>query len=483
MQAGSRAQPIRRAPEEWKNFGARASQWRRMPLHDTRPEPLPTLDARLAGPAPQVGIVGLGHVGLPLALAFVRAGARVRGHDTDERVLASLARHETPLAHLDAHALRTALAAERLTVSADAQELAPCDVCCVCVPTPLGPHREPDLAQVESAARALAALPAPGERGGRERLLLLCSTTYPGTTRDVCGGLLSAAGRVAGRDYELAYAPEREDPGRSDWSSSAIPRIVGGTSERSGALAQAFLARAFQSVTRVSSAEVAESAKLLENVFRAVNIALVNELKWILSDLAIDIWEVVDAAATKPFGFMRFEPGPGMGGHCIPIDPFYLAWAARKVGRNSRFIELAGEINREVPQAVVQRMLLALNERGRALRGARVLLLGVAYKREVSDVRESPALALLRQLRELGAELAYSDPHVPRLDACEATGGLALESQPLSAELLASFDAVVLATDHAAFDYALIARASRLLVDTRGALRHELAGQPGYVQA
>ena len=298
-------------------------------------------------------------------------------------------------------------ASARFEATDDWSRLGEPDAVLICVPTPLGPHQEPDLRFVEASARRVAATLRAGQ------LVVLESTTYPGTTRGGVGPILAASGLAAGKDYLLAYSPEREDPGRRDFETSTIPKLVGGTCERSCALAHALYAACIAEVHAVGSAEVAEAAKLLENIFRAVNIALVNELKVILDAMEVDVWEVIDAAATKPFGFMRFTPGPGLGGHCIPIDPFYLTWIARRVGHATKFIELAGEINTQMPQYVVQKTMLALNGVGRAVRGARILVLGLAYKPDVDDVRESPAITLIEELGRLGADVDYADPHVP----------------------------------------------------------------------
>lgn len=421
-----------------------------------------------------LAVHGLGHVGLPLAAAFARAGYHVLGHDIDAARVAALARGEPVLPHLTPEQRSALRPGANFDLCGDRERLREASVHFLCVPTPLGLHREPDLSAVRAASAFVASLLRP------EALVVLCSTTYPGTTREVVAPLLEQSGLRAGADFEVAYAPEREDPGRADWPSRSVPRLVGGLTPRAGALCRSLLAQAFDSVVPVSSCEVAESAKLLENVFRAVNIALVNELKLILSALDIDPWEVVEAASTKPYGFMRFDPGPGLGGHCIPIDPFYLAWAARRAGRSARFIELAGEINTAMPEHVVERVLLALNAQGKPLRGARVLLLGVAYKADVADTREAPALSLCRRLAALGARVGYCDPHVPVVE-CQAAEPLhALELTPAE---LAHSDVVVVVTAHSAFDWDLVARHAPLVVDTRHVLASRLSGDPRYVEA
>lgn len=424
-----------------------------------------------------VGVLGLGYVGLPLAAAFHGAGFRVLGFDTDPAKIEALASGRNYLAHLGQHMTRRLADSERFAATDDWGRLAEADAILICVPTPLGPHQEPDLSFVESSARRVAAALRPGQ------LVVLESTTYPGTTRDVVGPILAESGLEAGSGFLLAYSPEREDPGRADFETSTIPKLVGGTCERSCAVAHALYSACIAEVHAVGSAEVAEAAKLLENIFRAVNIALVNELKVILDAMQVDVWEVIDAAATKPFGFMRFTPGPGLGGHCIPIDPFYLTWIARRAGHSTKFIELAGQINTEMPHYVVQKTMLALNDVGRSVRGSRVLVLGLAYKPDVDDVRESPAITLLEEFGRLGAQVGYADPHVPVPPPMRRHDLSHLRAVELSAESLASYDAVVLTTNHAAFDYDLIAQHARLVVDTRNALASRMQGRANYVKA
>ena len=425
-----------------------------------------------------VAILGLGTVGLPLARAFHAAGLRVLGYDTDHERVAQLARGENPLRYLNHGALDALLASERFEVTTDAERLGSADALILCVPTPLDAERNPDLSHVESAADAVARVLRPGQ------LVVLESTTWPGTTREiVLPRLERGSGLQLGRDFALAYAPEREDPGREDLGTRDIPRLVGGLDEASGRLATALYATAIETVIPVSSAEVAEAAKLFENTFRAVNIALVNELKLVLDKLDVDVWEVVEAAATKPFGFMKFTPGPGMGGHCIPVDPFYLAWAARRAGVHSGFIERAGEVNRQMPEYVVDRTLEEIAARGGQAASARVLILGLAYKANVDSLHEAPAIRMLELLHARGVHCAYSDPWVPRAPERCAQWLVAQDSLPLSAERLSEFDAVVLCTDHDDFDYALIAAHARLVIDTRNRLSGLLAGDARYVRA
>jgi UDP-N-acetyl-D-glucosamine dehydrogenase len=438
------------------------------------------IDARRA----RIAVVGLGAVGLPLSRAFVAAGFRVLGFDRDRDKVARIARGETPLRHLDPELVPRLLASGRFEAAGDEAQLRDADIALVCVPTPLSPRREPDLECVIGASRVLA------ENLRRGALIVLESTSYPGTTRDVVGAEFRARGWTPGEDCWLAYSPEREDPARRDIASRDIAKLVGGTCARSADLADRLYRTAFAQVERTSSAEVAEAAKLLENTFRAVNIALVNELKIVLESLAIDVWEVIDAASTKPFGFMKFTPGPGLGGHCIPIDPHYLEFAARGSGRASRFIELASEINHAMPRHVVERTREALRARPAGpieLAAARILVLGVSYKPEVDIVTESPALDLIDLFCREGAEVRYSDPFVAEISRSigEARGRDAIDARSLSldAPTVAGFDAVVVATDHRGFDYDLVAEHARLVVDTRNALASRMSGRASYVKA
>jgi UDP-N-acetyl-D-glucosamine dehydrogenase len=422
----------------------------RAPAHATGAQD--RLRELVASRGARVGVVGLGAVGLPLAEAFVEAGFRVDGHETDAARVAALRRGETPLAHLRPGMVRELRASGRFEASADEARLSELDVALVCVPTPLDERREPDLAHVRAAAQALARRLRPGA------LVVLESTTWPGTTRQVLGAIFRAHGRIPGEDVLLAYSPEREDPGRAGVRTATIPKLVGGTCRRSQLCAEELYRAAVREVHPVSSAEVAEAAKLFENVFRAVNIALVNELKLVLERAGIDVWETLAAAGTKPFGFQRFEPGPGTGGSCIPVDPRYYAWLARELGTRARLVEEADALNRAMPAHVVERTRAELAR-------ARVLLLGVAYKADVDIVAESPALEILQLLDAAGAEVGYSDPHVPELD----WSGGSLRSRALDAAELADWDALVLICDHAAFDYRAIAQHARVLLDTRHA--------------
>lgn len=412
-----------------------------------------------------VGVIGLGYVGLPLMDAFCQAGFPVLGFDVDPVKIDMLERGESYLSHLGRDLASRMLATGRFGVTSDFARLAEPDAILVCVPTPLDCHLQPDLSFVQRTAGDIDRALRPGQ------LVVLESTTYPGTTRDLMLPALTTASLACGRDFFLAFSPEREDPGRRDHTTRTIPKLVGGIDEASGAVAAGLYRGAFEQVVQVRNCEVAESAKLLENIYRAVNIAMVNEMKVLFTELGIDVWEVVAAAATKPFGFAPFYPGPGLGGHCIPIDPYYLTWKAREVGLSTRFIELAGEVNRSMPAYVVQRTVLALNHRGRSIHGARVLVLGLAYKPDIDDIRESPSFELIERLQALGANVAYNDPHVPSTHPMRHHD-LNMTSVALSDRLLAEQDCVVIATHHAAYDWQMIADHAPLIVDTRDAMRH-----------
>lgn len=423
------------------------------------------LRTKLADRSAVVGVVGLGYVGLPLVGAMIDAGFRVLGFDVDPAKVDSIARGEDYIAHLgDGYVVRLN-ATGRFDATTDFARLAEADVVLICVPTPLGKHREPDLSYVERTTEAIAATLRPGQ------LIVLESTTYPTTTRGVMQPMLDASGLRCGEDYFLAYSPEREDPGRKDRTTAAIPKVVGGVDTISGELARDLYAAAVREVVLVDSAEIAEASKLLENIYRAVNIALVNEMKVVLGAMGIDVWKVIEASKTKPFGFQAFYPGPGLGGHCIPIDPYYLTWKARGVGMNTRFIELAGEVNRSMPGHVIETLARALNERGKPVKGARVLVLGLAYKPNVDDTRESPSFELIWRLRELGADVAYNDPHIPDMPS-KRDYDLSMSSVQLTPETLESSDCVLIATDHDAYDWDEIARHASLIVDARGACRY-----------
>jgi len=421
-----------------------------------------------------VGVIGLGYVGLPLASSLHAGGLSVLGLDVDPAKIEALERGENYLKHLGDQMTADLAASDRFAATSDFSRLADADVILVCLPTPLGKHHEPDLSYVVIAGEQI------GKTLRKGQLIVLESTTYPGTTR---GEFLEAIEREAaatgtslrcGEDYFVAYSPEREDPGRQSHTTSTIPKLVGGLDDASTDLAMQMYAKGIENLHRVNSAEIAEAAKLLENIFRAVNIAMVNEMKIILSRMDIDVWKVIEAASTKPFGFMPFYPGPGLGGHCIPIDPFYLTWKAREFGHVTRFIELAGEINHAMPSYVVDRLAEALNEHGKPVRGSKVLVLGLAYKPDVDDTRESPSFEIIELLQDRGATVEYSDPHVPKTVPVRKHD-LGMSSVELTPENLERFDAVVVVTNHRAFDYASVAQHARLVVDTRNAMASHAA--------
>jgi UDP-N-acetyl-D-glucosamine dehydrogenase len=424
-----------------------------------------SLERKIAERSAVVAVVGLGYVGLPLARVFHDAGFRVVGYDRDEAKIRKLAAGESYLKHLGGDLARELRQTGRFTPTVDPEALSEADALVLCVPSPLGRHGEPDMSYIHDSSRMLARRLRPGQ------LVSLESTTYPGTTRGECQPILEESGLRCGEDFFLAFSPEREDPGRKDHDTRTIPKLVGGVDPLSGELAYKLYAAAVAKAILCENAEIAEAAKILENVYRAVNIALVNELKPVFMSMGIDIWKVIAAAATKPFGFQAFYPGPGWGGHCIPIDPFYLTWKAREFGHHTRFIELAGEINHAMPRFVVQRLTQALNDVGLAVRGARVLVLGIAYKPDVDDVRETPAAEIIAALRDLGAEVAYHDPHVPEFPQMRRyPSDFDLRSVPLTEAALAAADAVLVVTHHSGIDWDLVARAARLVVDTRNVM-------------
>jgi UDP-N-acetyl-D-glucosamine dehydrogenase len=404
----------------------------------------------------RVGVIGLGYVGLPLAVAFAQEGCEVVAVDVDQRKVDAIAAGESYIEDVPDAAL--AATAGRLAATTQYAPLAGADAVLVCVPTPLSRNREPDLGPLIEATRALAGVLA------ADQLIVLESTTYPGTTRERVAPLLEESGLAAGRDFHLAFSPERVDPGRTDHTLRTVPKVVGGLTDACAQRARELYEIVCDEVVLVSSPEAAELTKLLENIFRSVNIALVNELAMLTDRMGIDVWEVVDAAATKPYGFMRFDPGPGMGGHCMPVDPFYLSWRAREFDMTTEFIELAGKINQQMPHHCFALAQRALNDRGMAVKGARVLVVGVAYKPGVGDTRESPALKIIDLLRAAGAEVSYHDPHVPALPE------LGLHSTPLE-EAVAAADLALIVTAHRDVDHELIARRARLVVDLRGVTR------------
>ncbi len=422
-----------------------------------------------------VGIIGQGYVGLPLALVIAEKEFRTIGLDVDGSKVEELNAGQSFIHYIGGERIAAVRKSGKYEASTDFSRLSECDVVIICVPTPLTAQREPDLRYIRIAAEEIRDRLRPGQ------LVVLESTTYPGTTDELVKDILErTTGRdgseraklTCGEDFFLAFSPEREDPGRADFTTSTIPKVVGGVDAVSGDLADLFYSSVITKTVRVSSARAAEASKLTENIFRAVNIALANELKIVYERLGIDVWEVLDAAETKPFGYMRFNPGPGWGGHCIPLDPFYLTWKAREAGVATRFIELAGEVNVRMPEYVIERITMALNERGKAVNGSKILVLGLAYKKNIGDPRESPAFEILGPLLDLGASVNFHDPHIPVAPSMRRHPEFAgLASLPLTMENVASQDAVVIVTDHDAVDYGLVAEHAALIVDTRGVMR------------
>ena len=435
------------------------------------------LRQRLTDRQASIGVVGLGYVGLPLLRAFFRAGFPVIGFDVDQEKIDMLGRGESYLKHLGEDYIADFASSDRFNATSDPAKLADADVVILCVPTPLGGHGEPDMSYIVRSSEMVAKVLRKGQ------LVTLESTTYPGTTRGDMVPILEQSGLKAGEDFFVAYSPEREDPGRQDHSTQTIPKLVGGTDAASGELATLCYSAAIAEVVPVDNAEIAEAAKLLENIYRCVNIALVNELKPVLADMGIDVWKVVAAAKTKPFGFQAFYPGPGLGGHCIPIDPYYLTWKAREFGHHTRFIELAGEVNNSMPNYVVRRAMEGLNGLGKAMRGSRVLVVGLAYKPDVDDVRETPAAEIIKLLFEHGADVSYHDPHVPLFAGMRKYMEYRMHSTPLDAETIKQADCVLIVTDHKAVDWQLIGDHAKLVVDSRNAMAGVLPIQGSYVQA
>ncbi|MFO0930938.1 MAG: nucleotide sugar dehydrogenase [Gemmataceae bacterium] len=443
----------------------------------SRPTDLPlravALMERIRSRQAKVGIIGLGYVGLPLARTFAAGGFPVLGFDIDPSKVERLHRGESYLRHISAEQI-AGLLRRGFEATSDFARLAEADCVVICVPTPLTEAREPDLTFVVNSARSVARTLRRGQ------LVILESTTYPGTTREVVLPVLEESGLAVARDYFLAFSPEREDPGNAKFSTESIPKVVGGLEPASLELAAELYAAAIVNVVRVSNPEVAEAAKILENTYRAVNIALVNELKVLYDRMGIDVWEVIEAAKTKPFGFQAFYPGPGLGGHCIPIDPFYLTWVARRYGLTTRFIELAGEVNTNMPHFVLDKIADALNEHGKPIKGSRITLLGMAYKKDIDDCRESPGFELMELLLRKGAMVQYNDPHIPQLPPTRNYPHLRMQSQPLTPDYLAAQDCLVIVTDHSAYDWQPIVTGSQLVVDTRNATRG-VAAPPGRV--
>ena len=412
-----------------------------------------------------IGVIGLGYVGLPLCVHFARSATLVIGFDVDEKKVRKLNSGESYILHIPAEEIQSARDAERFEATTDFSRIGECEAVIICVPTPLGRHREPDIRFIIRTGKAIAPHIQPGT------VVILESTTYPGTTdTDLRKALEEGSGMTAGKDFHLAYSPEREDPGRKDRNVTQIPKVIGGLTPTCLERAKAVYETAIEQLVPVSTCRVAEAVKLMENIFRSVNIAMVNELKIVYEAMGIDIWEVIDAAKTKPFGYMPFYPGPGLGGHCIPIDPFYLTWKAREYGQSTKFIELAGEINTAMPGFVVKHVSEALSSAGKPLKDSRILMLGIAYKANVDDDRESPAYALWRMLEDLGAKVDYHDPHVPVIRPSREHSRFAgRENVELTPENAQGYDLVLVTTKHDGVDYEMVAREARLIVDTRNA--------------
>ena len=424
----------------------------------------PSLLDRIQSRRARVGVVGLGYVGLPLAVELARSGFMTTGIDLDARKVDAIQQGTSYIPDVASSEVARLVGDGRLQATTNCSVVAALDTINICVPTPLRKTKDPDMSFIVSAVQAIAAHLHPG------MLIVLESTTYPGTTEELVRPMLEATGLKAGVDFFLAFSPERVDPGNHTFNTRNVPKVVGGVNTESTELAGALYSAAIERIVPVSSTEVAEMVKLLENTFRAVNIGLVNEIALMCDRLGIDVWEVVRAAATKPFGFMPFYPGPGLGGHCIPIDPFYLSWKAKQNGFEARFIELAGQVNGAMPHFVVDKITEALNRHRKPLNGSIVLVLGIAYKRDIDDVRESPSLDVMTLLCEKGARVRYADPFVPALPARRWHGGIDLRSEPITPASLAEADCVAILTDHQAVDYDMVRRSSRLIVDTRNAV-------------
>jgi UDP-N-acetyl-D-glucosamine dehydrogenase len=408
-----------------------------------------------------IGIIGLGYVGLPIVIEFCKKGFPVTGFDIDKRKVESLKQGKSYIRYIPHTTIRETL--QNFKPTTDFSNLSKMDCIILCVPTPLNKNREPDMTYVFNSTKSVAQFLRRGQ------LIVLESTTYPGTTDEDMRAILEDTGLKAGKDFFLAYSPEREDPNNKDFSTSSIPKVVGGYTKKCLTLAVALYDSIVVSTVPVSSTRVAETTKLLENIYRAVNIALVNELKMLCDNMGMDVWEVIEASKTKPFGFQAFYPGPGLGGHCIPIDPFYLTWKAREYECATRFIELAGEINSSMPHYVVERVQLVLNGQGKALKDSRILILGMAYKKDVDDQRESPSLRIIQLLRERGAHVLYNDPHVPVCRGHRNYPDIDMKSVNLTETLLRRADVILLLTDHTAYDYSFIEKHAKCIVDTRNA--------------
>ncbi|PYS06782.1 MAG: hypothetical protein DMG17_31930 [Acidobacteria bacterium] len=435
------------------------------------------LIAKIQAHEARVGIVGLGYVGLPLVLRFAEEHFPVLGFDVDPAKVRKLQAGESYIRHIPAKRLRVLIKEKRFEPTTDFQRLAEADCIIICVPTPLTPKKDPDLQYIENTTDAISRTLRKGQ------LVCLESTTYPGTTEEILLERFRATGLEAGSDYFLIFSPEREDPGNPKYSTRTIPKVVGGITPDCLEVGTTLYGQVIDRVVPVSSTRAAELVKLLENIYRCVNIALVNELKLLGDRMNIDVWEVIDAASTKPFGFTPFYPGPGLGGHCIPIDPFYLSWKAKEYDFSTRFIQLAGEVNTSIPHYVVERIGKALNDRSRSIRDSKILILGVAYKKDVDDVRESPALEIMEILQAKGALLSYSDPYIPRLHKMRAYDFSHMSSLPLNEDVLKGQDLVLITTDHSSIDYQWVVDHASTIVDTRNATRRVTRGREKIVKA
>jgi UDP-N-acetyl-D-glucosamine dehydrogenase len=420
---------------------------------------------RIEAKKARIGIVGLGYVGVPLVKTFLQKGFAVTGFDIDRKKVDMLNRGKSYIRHISAAELKGFLRGRKFSATSDFRRLRDVDAIIICVPTPLDGHGGPDLSYVLNTTVTIA------EHLRRGQLVVLESTTYPGTTDEEMLPILEAGGLRGGRDFYLAFSPEREDPGNKNFSTATTPKVVGGLTPDCLKVAKALYDHIIVRTVPVTSTKVAESTKLLENIFRSVNIALVNELKMIFERMGIDVWEVIRAASSKPFGFMPFYPGPGLGGHCIPIDPFYLTWKAKEVDYQTKFIELAGEINTFMPYYVMEKTVGALNDRGKSVKGAKVLVLGIAYKKDIDDPRESPSIKIVSLFQKKGAKVSYNDPYIPRIVGHREYPGMDIKSSPLTAARLRNSDAVIIATDHSSYDYRWIVRHAPLVVDTRNAVK------------
>jgi UDP-N-acetyl-D-glucosamine dehydrogenase len=410
----------------------------------------------------RIGILGLGYVGLPLAMEFANSGVNVLGFDIDDKKVRVLNSGKSIIKNIPDSRIKKAVETKTFTATSDMSQIRKVDAVLICVPTPLTENREPDMQYIVNSCKTIAEYLQPGQ------LITLESTTYPGTSRELMAPILETSGLKAGKDFHLAYSPEREDPGNKNFHTRTIPKVLGGLTKKCQSIAKMVYELAIDKIIEVSTLEAAEAAKILENVYRCINIAMVNELKMVFDRMGIDVWEVIYAASTKPFGFNAFYPGPGLGGHCIPIDPFYLTWKARQYGMPTRFIELAGEINTDMPHYVIARTMDALNNHKKSLKGSKVLVLGLAYKPDIDDVRESPSLELIELLRDKGAHVDYNDPYIP-LTHKQRKYDLQMKSKKLSAAMLKKYDAVLIATNHSDYDYKWIVKNSKLVIDTRNA--------------